>query len=207
MSEQPNENQFTEKERAELEAARLERVKAETELLQLQKELSETQRQEREARQRRTIRDAAASTVKFHNLDIVEKLARADYDLAFDETTGEATGLLNGRRVDLPSVFKAIALGNEHLVDGRSLRSLKDAQERKDAESEVLCKSEMDLPTKMKYIEEHGLPAFEALPLRRPRITQVKSFEDYLELPLKQRMAYVERHGSDAAAKLPRRQK
>src|SRR5690349_17003452 len=132
INEQQNSG-FSPGQLAELESVRLQRVQAEAEVMRLQKELSETQRQEREKRQKQIIRDAAASTAKFHDLSVVEHIARADYDLAFDDQ-GNGTGLVNGQRKPLADVFRQIALANEHLVDGRSLRYLKDAEERKEAE-------------------------------------------------------------------------
>lgn len=204
MENNEQQNGFTPEQQAELEAVRLQRVQAETELIRLQNELSETQRQEREKRQRQVIRDAASATAKFHDLDIAEHIVK-DYDLVFDEQTGEATGLVDGKRVGLSDIFKKIALDHPNLVDGRSLRHLQDAQERQQAEAEIACKAEMSVEQKIAYIDQHGLEKFEALPLRRPRITTVRTFSDYLALPLKDRIKWVEKHGSDASAKLPRK--
>jgi hypothetical protein len=188
----------------ELERTRLERVKAEETLLQRQQEIEAVQQKERQLKQQQALKDAvlAEGVPRFYNIENALTLAqRPEFDVRFSDD-GTATGTVDGKRVPLFEVFKAIALDPENaaLVDGRSLRGLRETEEQSKP-----CRSEMSQSQKIAFIEKHGLKAFEELPVRRTRLVEVRTFADYLALPREAKMEFINRNGPDATARLPRK--
>jgi hypothetical protein len=180
-----------------LEQARAARAQAEADTLRLQQEIERKKAEGRQIVADQKLRDAALAGPKFYNVEDALTIARKDHDIRFDGD-GEGTGVVDGRRVPLAEVFAAIALENESLVDGRSLRSLKESQPK------VKPRSQMTDAEKIAFINANGLKAFEDLPLRATRTVRIETFQDYLALPMKERAKLAGLNGADWIAKLPR---
>jgi len=184
----------------ELERVRLERVQTERELLQAKESHQRAEAEHAELIRAQAHRDAInASGVRFYENAIAEKLT-AEFDVRVD-AEGVATGVVDGKRVPLERVYQAVAKRWPTIADGRSTRNLKPDT------GEMKAKSKADFPTmhaKMSFIDEHGLEAWERLPMRSARVVEVRTFSDYVSLPQSAKLELISKHGADWVGRLPR---
>jgi hypothetical protein len=92
-----------------------------------------------------------------------------------------------------------VAVDHPEIADGRTLRSLKPAEEQ-----QPKSKSEMTMAEKILFIKLHGSTAFANLPLRPQRIVEVRTQEDFRSLPTANKMQLIAEHGPDWVGRLPK---
>src|SRR5690348_15251428 len=120
MTEQEQQNELA------LEQAKAARIAAETQLLEKQAEAEAVKQRERTQHENRISREPLNDGPRFHlNSDQVTKLLR-DQEHAVEFNQSGATAVLEGKRMPLSEFLEQYALGNPHLVDGRSLRAIED---------------------------------------------------------------------------------
>ncbi|HEY1987684.1 MAG TPA: hypothetical protein VGG85_19875 [Terracidiphilus sp.] len=156
----------------------------------------ELERSNTDLRRQEAIRDAfAESGVRFHKQsDALTLLGEIEFG-------SDGKPSVNG--VPLAKAVQILALENENLVsDKRSIRSLKEKAENSVPKS----KSDLDQAAKIKFIDENGLRAFEALP-NRPPVTlngRLPSSQEWRHMSVSQKTAVVARHGSSIVFKITR---
>jgi len=190
---------LTPEQELELETLKLERAKTEAEVLQAQRESEQLRSEQKAFLAEQNLKDAALAGPKFYDAGLAVTLAKAQYDLRFDDE-GQGTGVVNGRRVPLTDVFVEIAQKHPSLVDGRSLRGMREAEDK----PPIKARSEMSQAEKIEFLHKFGLEAWEKLPVRPMRTVQVRTMADYLSLPMNAKMQFIEKHGPDAVGRLPR---
>lgn len=144
-----------------LEAARLERIKAETELLKFKEQANTLEKQNRELKQQDATRQAFRdSGVKFRTTpaETLKLLGEIEYD---------AEGAPFVDNLPLAEALQQFALRDENanIVDGRSIRSLREKQENTGPKWKGDFAS---IKEKTLWISENGLTKFEALPTKQP---------------------------------------
>jgi hypothetical protein len=190
------ESRMTLAELIELETVRKEgqRYRAETEVIRASTAKLQVERDEilRKQNTRSALRDCG---VKWHDTDAAMTLVG---DLEYDLENQPCT--LDG--VPLGKALQQLALEHEHLVDGRSLKALKERRTQEAPQS----KSEFtSIAQKIRFVNEFGADAWERLPLK-PSLNlggkMPSTWTEYLSLPVSERARLAERHGDGFIGKL-----
>lgn len=183
----------------EVERLRSERAKYEAEGAKAQIEIDRTKRENAAILQRQALGSAfRAAGVRFHTSQ-EETLRLLDGEIEYDENHAPR---VNGK--PLEESLKALALSRPDIADGRSTRSLKPAEEQ---QTKIQSKADFQsVKERVDFINMHGEAAFATLPPRRPRIVEVRTFEDFQGLPMVNKTKLIAEHGPDWAARLPREQ-
>ena len=196
-----DESRFTPEQTLELARVRAETAQARALLAELEGKTQEAAA-ERTALQRREAESDAllACKVSFYNAGEALQMLTASpaSDVRFDPATKTMTAIVGKERVPLSDALRQFALDHETLVDGRSLRHLKTATAPK-------AKSDMSMRERMAYIDEHGLDAFEKLPLRSVQTREIRTMADYAALPVATKTKLLAAHGPKWLASLPRK--
>jgi len=119
----------------------------------------------------------------------LEQYQQQGGQIVFDDGTGEPYSFLNGVRAKLSLSLAEFGLANKSLIDQRSL---------------VRAKSKSDLKNtaeKMAFIRQHGVSAFERLPLNHIEPSAVVTRSDWRKLTLSQKAEMI-RRDPDVVAKL-----
>lgn len=182
----------------ELERLHVDRVKFEAESAASQLELHKlVQAQNSQLRNYALNRAFRESAVKFRTTQD-ETLSLLGGEIEYGDDNHAPT--VNG--VPVAEALQTLALNTPAIADGRSLRALKPAEPK---ESAVQSKADLtSTAAKISFVNEFGLRAYENLPLRQPRIVEVKTFEDFQSLPVANRMKLIAEHGPNWSARLPR---
>jgi hypothetical protein len=179
-----------------LEAARKERHEAEAKANQFKVEALKLEQENRSLLQGQAVREAFREAgVRFHpsQSDVIKLLGQ---EVEFD---GENV-TVDGKPLD--EALRAFALANETLVDGRSIRALKDRQEA----ANPTPKSKADFKSvaeRTAFIEREGLAKWESLP-NRPLVTLrgVPSREQWKHMTVSQKTACVNQHGNSIVSRI-----
>ena len=186
---------LTPAEQIEIERLRAEQAKYKAEAEASSLRTIELQKANTELYRKDSLREAfRESGVKFHNQsDALTLLGEIEYD-------SENKPYVNG--VPLAKAVQDLALANENLVDGRSIRSLKEKQVDKTPKS----KGDLDQAGKIAFIAEKGLAAFEALPNKRPVALsgRMPTREEWKHMSVTQKTSVVAQHGSSIVFKITR---
>jgi len=202
----PNNQPASQPQNAEL-ALELQLEAARKENLEAQKQLLDLNRQEQAAQHERVLlladqswRDALQTGPAFYDAGIIKTLASNEFGLRSDDK-GTVTGLVGSKRVPLGDVLNAIATKYPSLVkDKRTLP--------RSSEPANTVRSKSDLTTiqqKTAYIEQNGLAAYEALPLRSVVTREIKTFADFSRLPIPVKTKLVAEHGLEWVERLSRK--
>jgi hypothetical protein len=195
--------QLTPEQTLELEKVRAESAAVNLELAKLEQRGREADAEHARLIQGQAHRDALlASGVKFYDPELTTRLT-ADFDVRFADD-GTATGVVNGKRVGLDKVYQSIAAKYPTIADGRSTRGLKATAD------EPTVKSKADLgtmATKMAFIDEHGIEAFEKLPLHSTRMKPIETMADYASLSVAQKTEIINKHGIEFVQNLARKKR
>lgn len=179
-----------------LEQARLQRLTAERELKELETaHQSELDRRDALNRKQHVSAAIKESGFDFYDVETIEKLLES-YNI---NATGQ--GFLNGRKCDALSIVR-------HVVEQRPFLARNAAQAQKQPEPDTRAKSEFSQQQKIAFITEHGIDAWERLPLYATRVVDVDSREMYSRLSNAQKMKIVSERGADFdrwLAALPRK--
>jgi hypothetical protein len=201
-NDQPNNSdQLSERERLELEreitANRKEvaRIIADTERERAQR--LATEQEQRDLKRNQMVsaefQYAAQAGAKFYadNNTMLGQLQGVEY--AADGNV-YATSCATGQRVSLGQAIIDYAIANPTLADKRSLPRLIAAQQ-----PEVLAKEDFKTrQEKVKFINENGLEAWDAMPLHRRFQGEPQSFEQYKSLPFDAKRKIQDRLGHEA---------
>jgi hypothetical protein len=110
----------------------------------------------------------------------------------------------NGKRVEFRELIEAHAVKNQHLYDGRTIRSLIESENDAAITSKEQLKTQAD---KIAYIAKHGSIAYEKLGLYHvPSLDADKlNAESWKRLSYAQKAQVVEQHGQEIVSKILRR--
>jgi len=188
-----------------LETARLERVKAQADLLREQSRHAELQAESRARAEEDAIRAAVAdSKIKFHDSADAVLIARKDYQLTHDET-GAAFGIIDGKKAPLGAILEDIARQRPYLADGRTIKHLNEPETEPQ-----LYYDQMSREERITFLRDHSVEQLEALPRRRPMksipINELTA-EDYQRLAFSEKSKILSdpKLGPDFVGRLPRR--
>lgn len=129
--------------------------------------------------------------VLFYNAPEALQFMKADpaFDVRYDPAAKRATAISGKERVGLSEALRQFALAHPALVDGRSLRGLTTVEAPKKA------RSEMNLQEKVKFIEEHGDLEYGRLAAHPVQAKEIRTFADYLSLPVQLKTKLVAENG------------
>jgi hypothetical protein len=146
-----DETKFTPEQTLELAKVRNEAAAVQLELAKLEERGREAEAAHAKFMQNQAHKDAiTASGVKFYEDGLASKLAEG-YDIRYG-SDGEATGVVDGKRVSLDRVYQAIALKHPTIADGRSTRGLKGET----AEKPIRARSELTQAEKIALLHNPG---------------------------------------------------
>jgi len=110
----------------------------------------------------------------------------------------------NGKRIEFRELIEQHAVKNQHMYDGRTIRSLIDSN------NDAAITSKEDLKTdaeKIAWIGKHGADAYERLGrFKVPSLDASKlTASDWKNLTIQQKTKVVEQHGENIVSKILRR--
>lgn len=182
-----DETPLTAAELAELKSKDLEIARLEAETAKVQQRIREQDKELADIRTKQAWNAAIEDVgVKFHvGFDSVKKLLLAEpgTEIVPSADGSELIATKDGNPTTVKELLVQLALTNQNLVDGRTLKRYQTPD---------TIKSRAELKTtadKLSFIERHGLKAFESLPLRAPEDWNIATMtrNDWLKLPTSER--------------------
>jgi hypothetical protein len=179
--------ELTPQEQLALETAKAATAKEARERAEIEERSKKLDAQNRDIVMRDTVATALASTgIKFHEPKDVFKLVSTEDGV---EVHASADGRTlhcskNGAEISFDELVKDYTLRHRFIADGRSLRGIVDNGEQ------IKCRADLaDREEIRQYISQHGLAAYEALPMTRPRTSDPLKMtaREYLSLPMSEK--------------------
>ena len=120
--------------------------------------------------------------ISFH--DRADALAAFGRPVTFNDHTGDPEAFYDGQDLPLSECLKRFAYDRQDLVDRRTLPREGMGTTR----AAQLSKSSFSTTAeKTAYIREHGVDAWESLPLKPPVSTEVRTKQDFWKLPVEEK--------------------